>query len=62
MAMTEADGSKATRYGVASSNLPCKLRDLRSQREIVLSLEHEMKESLAGDRAKHVTLSVWPVK
>ena len=60
--MTEADGSKATRYGVASFSFPCALREPRSQRATVSSLEHEMKESLPGDRAKQVTLSVWPWK
>lgn len=60
--MTDADGSNATRYGVASLSFPCGLRELISQSVTVSSLEQEIKESLPGDMAKQVTLSVWPEK
>lgn len=62
MAITEAVGSNAAKYGVANCSFPCTFRDLRSHREIELSFEHDTKASLPGDRASDVTLSVWPLK
>lgn len=62
IAMTDADGSNAAKYGVASFSLPCGFREPRSQTVTVLSFEQERNESLPGETAKQVTLSVWPEK
>ena len=62
IAMTDAEGSKAARYGVASLSLPCGFREFKSQRQTVSSLEQERKASEPGDKATQVTWAVCPPK
>jgi hypothetical protein len=62
MARTEAEGSKAERYGVVSESAPEGFGVDSDHSLTVLSVEQETNVSDAGERARHVTVEVWPEK
>ena len=62
IARTEAEGSKAERCGVVSESAPEGFGVDRDHSLTVLSVEHDTKVSEDGERARHVTVEVWPEK